>query len=50
MPLNGYVERENKTYKTECLDSFRPTTLEEVKSATEAFQQHSNEERPLKAA
>jgi hypothetical protein len=44
--LKCYVERYNKTYKTECLDIFRPTTLEEVKIVTEEFQKHYNEERP----
>jgi transposase InsO family protein len=44
--LNCYVERYNKTYKKECLEIFHPTTLEEVKSVTEAFQQHYNQERP----
>jgi len=48
--LNCYVERYNKTYKTKCLDIFRPTTLEEVKTVTEEFQKHYNEERPRKAA
>jgi transposase InsO family protein len=48
--LNCYVERSNKTYKKECLEVFRPGTLEEVKTITNAFQQHYNQERPLKAA
>jgi hypothetical protein len=46
MPLNCYVERYHKTYKKECLEIFRPATLEEVKAVTEEFQQHSNQQRP----
>jgi hypothetical protein len=46
MPLNCYVERYNKTYKKECLEIFRPTALEDVKTVTEKFQKHDNEERP----
>lgn len=44
--LNCYVERYNKTYKKECIEIARPTTLEEVRTATEAFGQHYNQQRP----
>ncbi len=44
--LNCYVERYHKTYKKECLEIFRPTTLEEVKTVTEEFGRHYNQERP----
>lgn len=44
--LNCYVERYNKTYKKECLEIARPTTLEEVRTVTEAFEHHYNVERP----
>jgi transposase InsO family protein len=44
--LNCYVERSNKTYAQECLAIARPTTLEEVRAATEQFEQHYNLERP----
>lgn len=44
--LNCYVERYHKTYKKECLQFFRPGTLEEVRSVTDYFQQHYNTERP----
>ncbi|HLZ58684.1 MAG TPA: integrase core domain-containing protein [Ktedonosporobacter sp.] len=32
--LNCYVERYNKTYKQECLQAYRPGTLEEVRAGT----------------
>ncbi len=44
--LNGYVERYHRTYKEECLLVHRPGTLEEVRSVTEQFQHHYNEQRP----
>lgn len=44
--LNAYVERYHRTYKEECLLVSRPSTLEEVRSVTEAFVQHYNFERP----
>jgi hypothetical protein len=44
--LNCYVERYNKTYKKECLEISRPGTLEEVRTVTELFQRHYNQERP----
>jgi transposase InsO family protein len=44
--LNAFVERYNKTYKEECLLVVHPSTLEEARDATEAFQEHYNVERP----
>jgi transposase InsO family protein len=44
--LNCYVERYHKTYKQECLQVFRPSTLEEVHAVTEQFEHHYNTERP----
>src|SRR5579859_1871874 len=46
MPLNCYVERYNKSYKQGCILVYRPTTVEEVRTVTEHFQQHYNLERP----
>src|SRR5689334_11346897 len=40
------VERYHRTYKQECLQISRPSTLEEVRTVTEAFLHHDNEERP----
>jgi transposase InsO family protein len=44
--LNCYVERYNKTYAQECLEIAHPTTLEEVRTVTQQFEQHYNHERP----
>jgi hypothetical protein len=44
--LNAYVERYHRSYKEECLLVQRPSTLEEVRSVTEAFVQHYNQQRP----
>jgi len=44
--LNCYVERYNKSYKQGCILVYRPTTVEEVRTVTEHFQQHYNLERP----
>jgi integrase-like protein len=44
--LNCYVERYHKTYKQECLQVFRPSTLEEVRTVTKRFEHHYNTERP----
>lgn len=43
---NPYVERYHKTYGQECLEVFRPGTLEQVCEVTEVFKQHYNQERP----
>jgi Integrase core domain len=43
---NPYVERYHKTYGQECLEVFRPGTLEQVREVTETFEQHYNRERP----
>lgn len=48
--LNCYVERYHESYNKECIQVYRPSTLEEVRTVTEHFQQHYNLERPLKAA
>jgi hypothetical protein len=44
--LNCYVERYHRTYAKECIEIFRPGTLEEAKTVTELFQDHYNHERP----
>jgi hypothetical protein len=44
--LNCYVERYHRSYKQECLLVHRPSTLEEVRTVTEAFMCHYNELRP----
>jgi transposase InsO family protein len=46
---NAYVERYHRTYGQECLHIHQPSTLQEVREVTEAFLQHYNNERPLKA-
>ncbi len=43
---NPYVERYHKTYGQECLDVFRPATLQEVRELTETFKYHYNMQRP----
>jgi hypothetical protein len=43
---NAYVERYHRTYKQECLLVHHPRTLSEVRSVTEHFLHHYNEERP----
>jgi transposase InsO family protein len=43
---NPYVERYHRAYGEECLQIFRPATLEQVREVTEQFKQHYNEERP----
>lgn len=43
---NAFVERFNRTYNQECLQIFRPQTLEEVRTVTENFLVHYNTERP----
>jgi hypothetical protein len=43
---NPYVERYHKTYGQECLEVFRPATLQEVREVTESFKHHYNEQRP----
>lgn len=44
--LNGFVERYHRTYEEECLQVHRPADLETVRTVTEAFKRHYNEERP----
>ncbi|HEY1351634.1 MAG TPA: integrase core domain-containing protein [Ktedonobacteraceae bacterium] len=43
---NAFVERFHRTYGQECLQVHHPSTLQEVREVTEAFLQHSNDERP----
>ena len=46
---NPYVERLHRTLNQECLQIRLPTTLGEVREATEEFLQHDNHERPQEA-
>lgn len=43
---NSYVERFNKTYRTEILDMYAFKTLNEVRERTEHWMREYNEERP----
>ena len=43
---NGFVERYNRTYQEECLALDQPHDLSQARTATEAFVQHYNVERP----
>ncbi|HEX7762551.1 MAG TPA: IS3 family transposase [Cellvibrio sp.] len=43
---NSYVERFNKTYRTEILDMYAFKTLTEVRERTEIWMREYNEERP----
>jgi Integrase core domain len=47
--LNGFVERYHGTYDRECLKVDRPTTLEQAREVTAAFQIHYNTEHPNQA-
>lgn len=47
--LNAFVERYHRSYKEECLDIFRPTTLERSREVTENYSWHYNHERPNQA-
>ena len=47
--LNAFVERYHGTYDRECLKVHRPTTLEQAREVTAAFQSHYNTERPNQA-
>jgi putative transposase len=42
---NAYIERFNRTYRTEILDAWVLTTLEEVRDLSEAWRQRYNTER-----
>jgi transposase InsO family protein len=48
--LNSFVERYHRTYEEECLQVYRPATLEAVSEVTARFRQHYNEERPHQGA
>ena len=43
---NGYVERFNKTYRTEILDYYLFSDLDEVRDITSRWIREYNEERP----
>ncbi len=43
---NSYIERFNRTYRTEVLDAYLFTSMHEVRSVTEAFQHKYNHFRP----
>jgi len=43
------VERFNRSYKDECLQVYRPTTLEQVREVTTRHREHYNHERPNQA-
>src|SRR5919204_4951256 len=47
--LNGFVERYHGTYDRECLKVHRPSTLEQAREVTDAFQVHYHTERPNQA-
>jgi hypothetical protein len=47
--LNGFVERYHRTYQQECVNIERPATLEQARSATAAFREHYNAQRPNQA-
>jgi transposase InsO family protein len=46
---NAFVERYHRHYNQECVRVERPATLEEVRSATAAYKEHYNWERPNQA-
>jgi transposase InsO family protein len=43
---NGFVERFNRSYGSECLKYHRPETLGEVREVTERYKEHYNHHRP----
>ena len=43
---NGYVERFNRTYRTEILDYYLFSDLDEVRDITSRWMREYNEERP----
>ncbi|SBV36169.1 conserved hypothetical protein [uncultured Stenotrophomonas sp.] len=43
---NAYIERFNRTYRTEVLDRFVFTSLDEVRRMTEDWRHHYNHHRP----
>jgi hypothetical protein len=46
---NGWVERYPRTDQEDCLHSERPTTLEQARTATQAFPEHYTTQRPHQA-
>lgn len=46
---NGYIERFNKTYRTEVLDCYVFTSLNEVRRMTEDWRHRYNHERPQRS-
>jgi hypothetical protein len=43
---NGFVERYNRSFGTECLSRLRPETLGEVREVTAKYKEHYNWQRP----
>jgi putative transposase len=43
---NSYIERFNRTYRTEVLDAYSFTSMQEIRAVTEAFQHKYNHFRP----
>ena len=43
---NSYIERFNRTYRTEVLDAYLFTSMQEIRAVTEAFQHKYNHFRP----
>ena len=43
---NSYIERFNRTYRTEVLDAYLFTSMHEIRTVTEAFQYKYNHFRP----
>jgi transposase InsO family protein len=48
--LNGFVERYHRSYEEECLQVYRPASLEAVRTLTADYKQHYNFERPHQGA
>ena len=46
---NGFIERFNRTYRTEVLDMFVFKGMQEVREITENWVQQYNEERPYES-
>jgi hypothetical protein len=46
---NAFVERFHRTYDHECLKIHRPSTVEQARACTSAYQHHYNHERPNQA-
>jgi transposase InsO family protein len=46
---NGFAERLHRTYQAECLQVYRPSTVEQAREVTATFEKHYNEQRPNQA-